>query len=166
MQKTATPIHLSFRLLTRVGRRMHKFNRIRQVAPMCPCGRTRCRHMSNNIEPFVYGGDAPYGKLIWPCTCYLWPLPLIQSHRQPNASSRVLYCGHSTQYGHLVCLKSAVKSQPTNHCNQRLIVCRYTSRYSELDCISGIRYATRKPSLEVASTGSTQLFAEACRLTL
>jgi len=44
------PIHSPFRLWTRVGRRMHKFNRIRQVAPMCPCGRTPCRHLSNNIE--------------------------------------------------------------------------------------------------------------------
>jgi len=26
---------------------MHKFNRIRQVAPMCPHGSTRCRHLSN-----------------------------------------------------------------------------------------------------------------------
>jgi len=44
---------------------MHKFDRIRQVAPMCPCGRTRCRHVLNNIvEPSVYGGDAPYGKLL------------------------------------------------------------------------------------------------------
>jgi len=43
---------------------MHKFNRIRQVAPMCPHGRTRCCHLSNNIEPFVYGGDVPYVKLL------------------------------------------------------------------------------------------------------
>jgi len=35
-------------------------------------------------------------------TCYLWTRPLTQSHRQPSASSRVLYCGHSTQYSHLV----------------------------------------------------------------
>jgi len=28
-------IDLSFGLWTRVGRRKHKFNRIRQVAPMC-----------------------------------------------------------------------------------------------------------------------------------
>jgi len=42
---------------------MHKFNRIRQVAPMCPHGRTRCRHLSTNIEPSVYGGDASYVKL-------------------------------------------------------------------------------------------------------
>jgi len=27
---------------------------------------------------------------------------LRQSHRQPSASSRALYCGHSTQYSHLV----------------------------------------------------------------
>jgi len=34
--KTAEPIDLPFALSTRVGRRMHKFNRIRQVAPICP----------------------------------------------------------------------------------------------------------------------------------
>jgi len=48
--KTAEPIHLPFRLWTSVGRRMHKFNRSRQVAPMCPHGRTRCWYLSNNIE--------------------------------------------------------------------------------------------------------------------
>jgi len=31
--KTAEPIDLSFRLWTRLGRRKHKFNRLRQVAP-------------------------------------------------------------------------------------------------------------------------------------
>jgi len=49
---------------------MHEFNGIRQVAPMCPYGRTRCRHLSNNIEPSVYGGDAPYGKLLWPLVIF------------------------------------------------------------------------------------------------
>jgi len=49
-----------------VSRRMHKFNRIRQVAPMCSHDRTRCWHLSNNIKPSVYGDDAPYGKLLWP----------------------------------------------------------------------------------------------------
>jgi len=68
--KTAKPIHLPFRLWTRVGRRMHMLNRIRQVAPMCPCGRTRCRHLSNIIEPSMYGGDAPYGKLLWPLVIF------------------------------------------------------------------------------------------------
>jgi len=47
----AEPIHLPFGLWTRMGRRMHKFNRIRQVAPMCPHGRTRCRHLSNDNHP-------------------------------------------------------------------------------------------------------------------
>jgi len=62
--KTAEPIHLPFRLWTRVGRGMQKFNRICQVAPMCPHGRTRCRHLLSNIEPSVYGGDAPCDKLL------------------------------------------------------------------------------------------------------
>jgi len=35
-------------------------------------------------------------------TCYLWTRSLRQSHRQPSASSRVLYCGRSTQHSHLV----------------------------------------------------------------
>ena len=30
---------------------MHKFNRIRQVAPTCRHGRTHCRHLANAIEP-------------------------------------------------------------------------------------------------------------------
>jgi len=40
VQKTAEPIHLPFRLWTRVGRRIHNFNRIRKMAPMCRCGDT------------------------------------------------------------------------------------------------------------------------------
>jgi len=40
---------------------MHKFNHIRQVAPMCLYGRTCRRHLSNNIEPS--GNDAHYVKL-------------------------------------------------------------------------------------------------------
>jgi len=62
--KTAEPIDLPFGLPTQVGRRLHKFNRIHQVAPMCPHGRTHCRHLTNTIEPSVYGGDAPYVNLL------------------------------------------------------------------------------------------------------
>jgi len=58
---------------------MHKFNRIRQVASMCPYGRTRCRHLSNNIEPSVYGGDAPYGNLLSPLV--IFGHAHLQSHR-------------------------------------------------------------------------------------
>jgi len=62
--KKAEPIDLPFGLWTRQGRRMHMFNRIRQVAPMCPHWRSHCRHLANTIEPSVYGGDAPFVKLL------------------------------------------------------------------------------------------------------
>jgi len=61
---------LPFRLWTRVGRRMHKFIRIRQVAPMCRYGRTHCRQLVNAIEPSVNGSDAPYVKLLWPLVIF------------------------------------------------------------------------------------------------
>jgi len=44
--KTAEPIDLPFGLWTRLGRRKHKFNRVRQVAPMCPT--TLCRELYEN----------------------------------------------------------------------------------------------------------------------
>ena len=37
--KTVEPIDMPFGLLTQVGPRKHMFNRIRQMAPMCPHGR-------------------------------------------------------------------------------------------------------------------------------
>ena len=37
----------------------------------------RCRHLSNNIEPSVYGGDVP---------CYLWTRRLTQSHIPHNTA--------------------------------------------------------------------------------
>jgi len=43
--KTAEPIDLTFGLWTPVGRRKHKFNRICQVAPMCPYGRAHYRNI-------------------------------------------------------------------------------------------------------------------------
>jgi len=55
--RTAETIDLPFGLWTRVGRRKHRFNRIRQVAPMCPHGKAHWRHLSNTIEPSVCGGD-------------------------------------------------------------------------------------------------------------
>ena len=54
----AEPIDLPFGLWTRVGRRKHKFSYIRQVAPICPHGRARWRHVANTIELSVCGGDA------------------------------------------------------------------------------------------------------------
>ena len=87
--KIAEPIGLPFELWTRMGRRKHKFNRIRQVAPMCPHEKTHCRHLANTIEPSVYGGDAPCVKLLWPLVFFG------HSHLQSRADSRALraeYC--------------------------------------------------------------------------
>jgi len=64
---------------------MHKFNHIRQMAPMFPYGRTRCRHLSNNIEPSFYGNDAPYVKL-------LRPLVIFGDSRTDSQALRAEYC--------------------------------------------------------------------------
>jgi len=74
--KTAERINLPFRMWTRVGRRIHKFSRICQVAPMCPHGRTRCRHLLITLNhPFTAA------MRLGLTTCYLWTRPLVQSHR-------------------------------------------------------------------------------------
>jgi len=39
--ETAEPIDLPYGLWTPVGRRKHKFNHIRQVAPMCTHGKAQ-----------------------------------------------------------------------------------------------------------------------------
>jgi len=44
--ETSEPIDLPFGLWTRVGRRKHKFNHIRQVGPRCPHGRAHWRHLA------------------------------------------------------------------------------------------------------------------------
>ena len=56
--KMAEPIDLTFVLWTLVCRKKHKFNRIRQVAPVCHHGRARWLHLANTIEPSVSDGHA------------------------------------------------------------------------------------------------------------
>jgi len=63
------PIDLPFGLWTRVGRRKHKFNRMRQVAPMCPYGRKHCRHLANTIWTIPRRFALCQITLT---TCYLW----------------------------------------------------------------------------------------------
>ena len=53
--KMAELIDLQFALWTWMGQRKHKFNRIRQVAPMCPHRWAHSRYPANTIEPFVCG---------------------------------------------------------------------------------------------------------------
>ena len=48
--KTAEPTDLLCGLWTQVGRKKHMFNRICQVAPMCPHGRSHWCHLANTIE--------------------------------------------------------------------------------------------------------------------
>jgi len=60
---------MPFGLWTRVGQRKHKFNRIRQVAPMCPHGRAHLCQPVNIIEPFVCGAMWPLCQITL-TTCY------------------------------------------------------------------------------------------------
>jgi len=83
---------------------MHKFNRIRQVAPMCPCGRTRYRHLSHNIEPSVYGGDAPYGKLLWPLVISDTPTYTVAQIAKRFEPSTVLWAFHTIQPSTSICI--------------------------------------------------------------
>jgi len=48
--RTAEPIDLPFGLWTRVGRRKHKFNGIRQVALVCPHGKAHRRIRLNRLS--------------------------------------------------------------------------------------------------------------------
>jgi len=106
--KTAEPIDLPFWLWSRgsrVGRRMHKFNRIRQVAPLCNHGRTHCRHLANTIEQSVYGDDADLCYIT--LTSYL--LSWIYTHSNNRTDSErfepntVLWALHTIQPSSCCC---------------------------------------------------------------
>jgi len=88
--KTAETIDLPFGLWTRAGPIKHKFNRIRQVAPMCRHGRAHWRYIGATLAPagestetFVCCVDAallwsPYGlgqTIIFSC-CGLFMVAL------------------------------------------------------------------------------------------
>jgi len=83
-KKMAESIDVPFGLWTRVGRRKHKFNSSRQVAPMCPHRRALMRahwiNLANTTEPSVFVGDASLCEITL-TTCSLvinfsciWPL--------------------------------------------------------------------------------------------
>jgi len=76
---------------------MHKFNRIRQVAPMCPYGRTRCRQLSNNNEPSFYGNDAPYVKLLDHLLSLDTPTYTVAQTAKRFEPSTVLWAFHTIQ---------------------------------------------------------------------
>jgi len=69
--KTAELIDLPFRLWTPVGRKKNKFNRICQVASMCPHGRAHWRHLVNLVELSICSSDAVFGQItLTTCYCY------------------------------------------------------------------------------------------------
>jgi len=68
--KTAELIDLPFGLLTRVCQRKHEFNRVRQVALMCPHGRAHWHHLANTTESTICGGDMVLCQITL-TTCYL-----------------------------------------------------------------------------------------------
>jgi len=68
--KMAELIDLPFGLWNQVGRRKHKFNRIRQVALMCPQERAHWCHLANTTEPSVCG-DTVLCQITL-TTCYYW----------------------------------------------------------------------------------------------
>jgi len=45
----------------------HKFNRVRQVAPMCPHGTADWRDAANVTEPSVCGSDVVFFKVLQIC---------------------------------------------------------------------------------------------------
>jgi len=67
--RTAELIDLPLGLCTGVGQRKHKFNYIRQVAPMCR--HAHWRNLANTIETSICCGDAALCQITLP-TCYFY----------------------------------------------------------------------------------------------
>jgi len=67
---------LPFGLWSLVGRRKHKFSRIRKgmVAPMCPLAREHWRHLANTAEPsvFYYRGSTHGTGKMRKCGVRVW----------------------------------------------------------------------------------------------
>jgi len=105
---------MPFGLWTRVGRRKHKFNCIRQVAPMCPPMWAHWHHLANTIEQSVCGGDAVLCQItLSTCSCML-PMSVVQSSSGILTISRIAYRGEGWQE----CTARA-------NCNLRLRCCFY-----------------------------------------
>ena len=71
-------IDLPFGLWIRMGQRKHRFNHIRQVAPMCPHERAHWRHLANMTEPSVCCCDVALCQITL-TTCLLSPYGIGQT---------------------------------------------------------------------------------------
>jgi len=91
--KTAELVNLPFWLWTPVGQRKHKFNRIHQVAIMCPPMWAHWRHLANTAEPSVCGSDAVLCKITL-TTCFILfafsALTLLVCHQEDHLACKKL----------------------------------------------------------------------------
>ena len=108
--KMAEPIDLPLVLWTSVGRRKHKFNRIRQVAPMCPHGRAHWRHLANTTEPSICGGDAALWQITL-TTCYSISCTLLIC---VSLLLRLSYCGFNSSIDLFSCLAASRHATSSN----------------------------------------------------
>jgi len=98
---TAEPIDLPFGSRTRVCPGKHKFNRIRQVVPICPHGRAHWRYLANTIEPSVCCGDAALCQItLTTCSagCLRFQPPSQRIMSFPALSSRCCQCCKSFNF--------------------------------------------------------------------
>jgi len=74
-----------------VGRRKHKFSRIRQMAPMCPHERAHWCHTANRIEPSICGGNVALFQITL-TTYYKRSEPAVQDWSFPVLSTGSWNC--------------------------------------------------------------------------
>ena len=74
VRRSVCPIDLPFGLWIRVGRSKHKFNRIRQVLPICRQGRVTGASRPIRSNHLSAAAMRPYVKLLWPLVVMIIPL--------------------------------------------------------------------------------------------
>ena len=97
------------------ARKKHKFNRIRQVVPMCPNGRAHWRHLANTIElalPLAHPSPQTKREIsVQPLLHSLWQKVPILNNGRPFLPKLPLLTGGSGP--HLI-HGSLGQSEPTN----------------------------------------------------
>jgi len=110
--KTADPIDLPFGLWTRMGQRKHWFNRVRQVAPICPHGRANWRHLAITIEPSVCCDDAACQITL--TTCYKF---IAQSDGENFFENRLAF-GHQALHRPVHCFTHSKREKKWSYISE------------------------------------------------
>ena len=131
--ETAELIDLPFGLWTRVGRRKHKFNRIRLWRKCAlPCGHmwAHWRHVANTTEPSVCGGDAVLYQITL-TTCSSRNC-LVYRNSKNNNCKHTFHGLDSDLLLHLVTRsnKTRVKHSPELPCTANRLTCSNCSLWS------------------------------------